>query len=266
MSSVVVPARAGVFPRRSGSTRHHRGRPRPRGGVPAGPHRAATRLRSSPPARGCSRATSMTSADTAVVPARAGVFRCGGGFGSGSRGRPRPRGGVPTSWSAPVTESSSSPPARGCSAPPPPCSRRRGVVPARAGVFLPSTPITPMRGCRPRPRGGVPLYAGGLGSNSRSSPPARGCSGSSPGGGCGGWVVPTRAGVFRGPRYPAGRGRRRPRPRGGVPFSSFGLGINERSSPPARGCSVRQRWASGPRGVVPARAGVFRYGPACSGC
>ncbi len=90
-----------------------------------------------------------------------------------------------------------------------------------------------------------------------SSPPARGSS-QPPGATDGGAVVvPARAGIFPGlPRAPQGWVSR-PRPRGDLPIAGHGRIVHVRSSPPARGSSVRVKPRHFLRRVVPARAGIF---------
>ena len=77
----VVPAHAGVIPRRSPTRRLASCRPRTRGGHPAGTSRLGRRLQSSPHTRGSSRLQSLRLPLQRVVPAHAGGH-------PGSRGAP----------------------------------------------------------------------------------------------------------------------------------------------------------------------------------
>ena len=254
---LVVPARAGVFRCRGTRSRQHRGRPRPRGGVPRSDRPPTVSPRSSPPARGCSPDHDVCPPCGDVVPARAGVFRSTPAPPAPRMRRPRPRGGVPEYRCGECRRTMSSPPARGCSssreAPP----KYAGVVPARAGVFRRARCAGAAPSGRPRPRGGVPPRELLAAMVNASSPPARGCSVLLPAHRRLIDVVPARAGVFR-----AGWGVQRavsgrPRPRGGVPAHSAACCTWTMSSPPARGCSVGLPPRSRPHSVVPARAGVF---------
>jgi len=254
---LVVPARAGVFRCRGTRSRQHRGRPRPRGGVPRSDRPPTVSPRSSPPARGCSPDHDVRPPCGDVVPARAGVFRSTPAPPAPRMRRPRPRGGVPEYRCGECRRTMSSPPARGCSssreAPP----KYAGVVPARAGVFRRARCAGAAPSGRPRPRGGVPPRELLAAMVNASSPPARGCSVLLPAHRRLIDVVPARAGVFR-----AGWGVQRtvsgrPRPRGGVPAHSAACCTWTMSSPPARGCSVGLPPRSRPHSVVPARAGVF---------
>ena len=93
----VVPARAGVArPRATCPTWRWR-RPRPRGGRPMSNHSLATRLASSPPARGSPRQQPARRRRGGVVPARAGVAPARPHPARRRHRRPRPRGGRPTS-------------------------------------------------------------------------------------------------------------------------------------------------------------------------
>ncbi len=255
---LVVPARAGVFPRAPGIGGAPSSRPRTRGGVPPASLDLIDDVESSPHARGCSPLGLLRTRSAPVVPARAGVFRPRRCRGLEGWSRPRTRGGVPAcdSWRASPVRSS--PHARGCS---PHAARfvfEAAVVPARAGVFRSPTCRCPTSTGRPRTRGGVPVAVTVEGLADGSSPHARGCSAARSDDGLGRTVVPARAGVFRvRPREVPGEGRR-PRTRGGVPRHEVAAVLAGRSSPHARGCSADTGtcWQAGR--VVPARAGVFR--------
>ena len=197
-------------------------------------------------------------ASKCVVPASAGVFP-----GSTRRpvtvgGRPRQRGGVPPRDRVLGQRQESSPPARGCSAHVRLPGTPRRVVPASAGVFriLPS-PRRP-RPSRPRQRGGVPSSPPSIGTRFWSSPPARGCSLMGSALTLALAVVPASAGVFLTRPRNALTAPRRPRQRGGVPYTEIVAANVRASSPPARGCSARYGCPPIKAGVVPASAGVFR--------
>ncbi len=152
----------------------------------------------------------------------------------------------------------SSPPARGSSPPPWRHLAEMRVVPARAGIFRRRHLRHLREPGRPRPRGDLPprlvaaLVAG------LSSPPARGSSAAGVLVTLDDEVVPARAGIFPRAAPRCSSCGCRPRPRGDLPSSS-GRGWRRRtSSPPARGSSAHHRAAPDPRGVVPARAGIFR--------
>ncbi len=110
-----VPARAGVFrllPTRGAA---RLGGPRASGGVPLAPVKAAASAAGSPRERGCSGAGNPLPAPLSGVPARAGVFRLGGGADrSGWRG-PRASGGVPVDDLTSRRARRGSPRERGCS-------------------------------------------------------------------------------------------------------------------------------------------------------
>ena len=123
----------------------------PRPGVDQGEHR-----RSSPRVRGSSRLRPTPPRTGSLVPARAGVFR--GPGGSHPPGPPRPRacGGLPSVGSASAQAMRSSPRVRGSSVG---CVLRchLGIlVPARAGVFLATSPASTPTWPRPRACGGLP--------------------------------------------------------------------------------------------------------------
>ena len=253
----VVPARAGVFRRCQRRGQRRGRRPRPRGGVPTGIDQGTSAVVSSPPARGCSGHPRAVAPEQGVVPARAGVFlHHVGGRGCDQR-RPRPRGGVPVCSPLVSAHIASSPPARGCSVTLVSPRGNEVVVPARAGVFRTAPGRHRGPGGRPRPRGGVPFYVQETTNPESSSPPARGCSvlrRREPGDRD---VVPARAGVFPLPSILRTPLVGRPRPRGGVPRPVDPSSAPGRSSPPARGCSLRPDRGGREGLVVPARAGVF---------
>ena len=95
-----------------------------------------------------------------VFPAYAGMFLPYVGAHNGHYGFPRIRGDVPTGWLVALGESGFSPHTRGCSRIDEERDRRHAVFPAYAGMFPPTTMVTPCS-CRfPRIRGDVPLRIG----------------------------------------------------------------------------------------------------------
>ncbi len=90
----VVPAQAGVFRRRRrGSRGRHRG-PRAGGGVPTAGAIIGSRLSWSPRRRGCSDIGDVGRLGCDLVPAQAGVFRCGRRPGGCGGSGPRAGGGA----------------------------------------------------------------------------------------------------------------------------------------------------------------------------
>ena len=152
----VVPARAGVIRHRDPVCRRRARRPRASGGHP-GPDRPLRRGRgSSPRERGSSAMSSLVTAASLVVPARAGVILWPDGRRSARIRRPRASGGHPRGSRYPRLPHASSPRERGSSSA---CAHRRVarvVVPARAGVIR----LAPCGGWsgarRPRASGGHP--------------------------------------------------------------------------------------------------------------
>ncbi len=266
VGEIVVPARAGIFPVDTTSSQASICRPRPRGDLPYVLTGSTTSVASSPPARGSSDRGVLPDVGRGVVPARAGIFP-GPGHSSSLEGcRPRPRGDLP--WGARLGEQPgvSSPPARGSSSVTAGQDAAQGVVPARAGIFR-CRPVFHLRVCRrPRPRGDLPPAPRRSAASMTSSPPARGSS----------WierktrirtrVVPARAGIFPlTTRIPA-LSARRPRPRGDLPGTVNGTGVDRLSSPPARGSSILVVKGAMMAWVVPARAGIFPYDATIIAC
>ena len=216
-SMLVVPAHAGVFPTVTGTIVREPGRPRARGGVPRWNGKTYWTVKSSPRTRGCS-LVGVTIPDLQlVVPAHAGVFPRPGHPPGAYDGRPRARGGVPSSARTAAAMHTSSPRTRGCSDGFVCPVIHPGVVPAHAGVFL---RLWRDAGCtrrRPRARGGVPRCRGGAGNALRSSPRTRGCWGLVDLRAGRRQVVPAHAGVFRSPAADRRYRKGRPRARGGVP-------------------------------------------------
>ena len=253
----VVPAYAGVIPRRSCTPGEHTRRPRLRGGHP--PVLALTNYAwsSSPPTRGSSPRPEQLGRHDPVVPAYAGVIRCGtSGLRSLGR-RPRLRGGHPLELSIDWASLSSSPPTRGSSPPDPVHQPLDGVVPAYAGVIPDDLLDAGRRRGRPRLRGGHPASAACQAMSQGSSPPTRGSSSRAPALGARAPVVPAYAGVIPHVHQREHLPRGRPRLRGGHPQMNLIFRLASESSPPTRGSSLPPLGGVGLVLVVPAYAGVI---------
>ena len=174
--AAVVPAHAGVIRAHvvpgGGGLR----RPRTRGGHPTEFNGLAVQFSSSPHTRGSSSQSRTQSAATRVVPAHAGVIRPGGSPGNATSGRPRTRGGHPSSTLSNVAAIQSSPHTRGSSGQPRPHQHGYDVVPAHAGVIPPTRPGPTRAGSRPRTRGGHPQRPQHRDQRRPSSPHTRGTS------------------------------------------------------------------------------------------
>ncbi len=136
--------------------------------------------------------------------------------------------------------------------------RPRHVLPARAGIVRSSATASCPSSGPPRPRGDRPRSVNEIKGFLTSSPPARGSSDHLARPGCGGGVLPARAGIVRPRRCRRSRPSSPPRPRGDRPARVGGRIDPARSSPPARGSSA----GTGPRraalAVLAARAGIVR--------
>ncbi len=254
---MVVPARAGIFPRRSRRRPPRRSRPRTRGDLPDFQPVSPRSSTSSPHARGSSAARHASWRVCLVVPARAGLFRPARRAARREPGRPRTRGDLPDDAAHAADVETSSPHARGSSVPHRRPQAVDAVVPARAGIFPPYRTARGAPRCRPRTRGDLPVAGSIMPASHRSSPHARGSSHLGRGAGGGDGVVPARAGIFPDRARDRRAGCRRPRTRGDLPFSAAPNAANTASSPHARGSSQRQRELVSADHVVPARAGIF---------
>ena len=172
----VVPAHAGVFPRRGHPRTTGSRRPRARGGVPVVILVSGGEGWSSPRTRGCSQLLKAQARYATVVPAHAGVFRDDVSIGNRAGSRPRARGGVPAGTNSSNSIRRSSPRTRGCSVVAVLDHMGTDVVPAHAGVF-PDQSVQERGGKgRPRARGGVPVKDVSGAAEALSSPRTRGCS------------------------------------------------------------------------------------------
>ncbi len=152
----VVPAHAGVLRGSRWPPTAPGRRPRAREGPPDNLATRMTTAQSSPRTRGSSEVRVHVVLVVQVVPAHAGVLPRTGRWSRRRRRRPRARGGPPGTVIADLAWLRSSPHSRGSSRDVDRRGRRRGVVPALAGVL-------PRRGAgssrmagRPRARGGPP--------------------------------------------------------------------------------------------------------------
>ena len=152
----VVPAPAGVVPTSCARPCAPRGRPRARGGGPAGRDDHQQGAGSSPRPRGWSPARCTRGGTVGVVPAPAGVVPARAGETSTGGRRPRARGGGPRREAERCADLGSSPRPRGWSHPGGPARPVQGVVPAPAGVVPGSAAGPRPPSCRPRARGGGP--------------------------------------------------------------------------------------------------------------
>ena len=237
--AAVVPAHAGVIRAHvvpgGGGLR----RPRTRGGHPTEFNGLAVQFSSSPHTRGSSSQSRTQSAATRVVPAHAGVIRPGGSPGNATSGRPRTRGGHPSSTLSNVAAIQSSPHTRGSS---------------YTGVNL-----APFPDGRPRTRGGHPRTAKDSSEDSSSSPHTRGSSDGADATGVHGGVVPAHAGVIPCGPHPHRSRHGRPRTRGGHPLARSVANSVRSSSPHTRGSSRTGARAGRGVAVVPAHAGVILH-------
>ncbi len=172
----VVPARAGVVPRR------RRGRwcrscgPRACGGGPDRSGYTYFATAWSPRVRGWSRSLGRRDLVQVVVPARAGVVPPPSPSSTSSSCGPRACGGGPNAVVAAGTGPQWSPRVRGWSQRGRRCRHRPSVVPARAGVVPSRTCSRPTRTCGPRACGGGPATGSSRTPSASWSPRVRGWS------------------------------------------------------------------------------------------
>ncbi len=237
----VVPARAGVVPRRSRRRWVPRSGPRACGGGPCTAASGGSCSMWSPRVRGWSPWWALDRGCDSVVPARAGVVPAGRRSDSAAAGGPRACGGGPTRMAPEEARTVWSPRVRGWSPGLAQGDEQVGVVPARAGVVPCARPSRRRMMSGPRACGGGP---------SRFTIGISTCP-----------VVPARAGVV-----PVGRKlphptKCGPRACGGGPRPLAPGSTPPAWSPRVRGWS-RQSPGSGRAGrVVPARAGVVPQRP-----
>ncbi len=172
----VVPAHAGVIPSRKSWRGASAGRPRTRGGHPTAVDNDGGDTMSSPHTRGSSHVRPLAMIGPGVVPAHAGVIPRVAARSSPTSRRPRTRGGHPGSIWCPYVLWGSSPHTRGSSRPQREEVLRNRVVPAHAGVILPTRSCTTAALSRPRTRGGHPQATDAHTARKASSPHTRGSS------------------------------------------------------------------------------------------
>ena len=236
----VVPAHAGLVPRRHRVPVRDGRRPRTRGAGPAGAGFGSVTVQSSPHTRGWSPQLLASLIHPVVVPAHAGLVRTAARSCGTRCGRPRTRGAGPPRPPADDPRRKSSPHTRGWSGRDHGRARGRVVVPAHAGL-VPNLPCRVEDGAgRPRTRGAGPDARHDRVERSQSSPHTRGWSHLGVERGHGADVVPAHAGLVPGGsstrKTPAGR----PRTRGAGPTPA-GKGRSNRPSSPAHAGLVPRR-------------------------
>ena len=193
-----------------------------------------------------------------IIPARAGFTAAGGCAGVEHGDHPRSRG-VYTEATVPYTpRRGSSPLARGLPACYPSTSRRRRIIPARAGFTGPTSSDMGAGGDHPRSRGVYFLTLTAPVRTAGSSPLARGLQALGGTLNEGTRIIPARAGftVFRGAGSVLGWDHPRSR---GVYLAMTMLALAPAgSSPLARGLRAPGLRGPGQRGIIPARAGFTR--------
>ena len=135
LAGTVVPAHAGVIPRRRRPAARSPRRPRTRGGHPTTASPGGSTRSSSPHTRGSSFFAVSAAVVVSVVPAHAGVIRAPSSSSPARRGRPRTRGGHPLPVREEGTVTRSSPHTRGSSCRCSAVCAGYVVVPAHAGVI-----------------------------------------------------------------------------------------------------------------------------------
>ena len=210
---------------------------------------------SSPLARGLRHDTAHPVGAVRIIPARAGFTSPRSLLSRRRRDHPRSRGVYASQFHTVNRQEGSSPLARGLPPVRPPCRMSDGIIPARAGFTLGSTPSTPLAGDHPRSRG-VYLRGAGMGrAAAGSSPLARGLRVRQIMDATLRRIIPARAGFTgpAGPCYP--RTGDHPRSRGVYALIRRDDPDYEGSSPLARGLRLRvRRHLRGDR-IIPARAG-----------
>ena len=174
----IIPARAGFTVPRQSSSRSSRDHPRSRGVYAGGGRCVLTQAGSSPLARGLPSPPQPTSAESGIIPARAGFTPMFGMAFFRTPDHPRSRGVYPGRAVACGGDGGSSPLARGL-----PLAAHRddpghGIIPARAGFTRMggrrSSPTTD----HPRSRGVYAAETAATAMTQGSSPLARGLPGS----------------------------------------------------------------------------------------
>ena len=279
----LIPARAGKTRRILREVRPRQAHPRA-GGENAPPlRRTLVPTGSSPRGRGKRMASLPRPAPSRLIPARAGKTFPGWLNRGARRAHPRAGGENFTRPSCEPVTGGSSPRGRGKRQIDTPASRRRGLIPARAGKTCRCR--HPHRAAPAHPRAGgenpgawwLPVVAGGSSPRGRGKPSVSGdghfLSGSSPRGrgklanavpgASGKRLIPARAGKT-GPR--AGqRSREAAHPRAGGENALAAVGVEPAEGSSPRGRGKQTVWRAGKHRVrlIPARAGKTRpsFGP-----
>ena len=216
---------------------------------------------SSPLARGLRRLDRDGHYKERIIPARAGFTRAAVSGSWGRSDHPRSRGVYAGMGCRGGSGAGSSPLARGLRVGSACASRRRRIIPARAGFTTLGTRNPWHRGDHPRSRGVYPTKSGEFAQDQGSSPLARGlrpCVASRSA-----WsrIIPARAG-FTGVQGPASARRRdHPRSRGVYSSCPPPSSLRQGSSPLARGLRDVRQAPGGRLGIIPARAGFTLADP-----
>ena len=252
----VLPASAGMVPRRSSTGTPASRAPRQRGDGP-GPGSPPSRCGPcSPPARGWSRREPRRRARCRVLPASAGMVPTSEGDCVMPLCAPRQRGDGPSPILNRYARVACSPPARGWSRSRLTAEPMRSVLPASAGMVPTRTPSACSMPCAPRQRGDGPLAVQDAVTPTKCSPPARGWSSISGARSITRPVLPASAGMVPEPAAATSSPPRAPRQRGDGPKQVRDELLPVGCSPPARGWSGPRSEPRGSRCVLPASAGM----------
>ena len=173
---MVFPARAGMFRPSRAAFAASSCFPRASGDVPRWQHGNAWSASFSPRERGCSVGDSCGDVADSVFPARAGMFPKVGFDMNSSFSFPRASGDVPMGPQIFSALGKFSPRERGCSSVVLAQAETGEVFPARAGMFLSTTPGRRYARSFPRASGDVPNVCARSRARVRFSPHERGCS------------------------------------------------------------------------------------------
>ncbi len=198
-----------------------------------------------------------------VLPARAGVDRPATGPAAGPPGASRASGGGPFGTTARRAVLSCFPRERGWTALAGESAADACVLPARAGVDRRSATSTASSASASRASGGGPAALQDLRFIVRCFPRERGWTAGLAAVRACFCVLPARAGVDRSPRRARGCSRGASRASGGGPTRWFSGSGSLRCFPRERGWTVPEPAAVAPQVVLPARAGVDRWGRIC---
>ena len=195
--SGVLPAQAGVVPRRGRRRGGGRGSPRAGGGGPQTGLPPEQVKQFSPRRRGWSGGVAEPYGAVLVLPAQAGVVRRDASSGCAGPRSPRAGGGGPLARMTEEDRKAFSPRRRGWSASSAPHLNVHHVLPAQAGVVRDASAHTRMPTSSPRAGGGGPVRMRHKISGTRFSPRRRGWSDRARGTVAALFVLPAQAGVVR---------------------------------------------------------------------